>query len=212
MHRKKSLAGLAVTLAVLCAGCGSTPKDRFYTLAPALAALPPAAAGAQPRITVAIGPVKVPDAVDRPQMVVRAGPNRVESLEQQRWAGSLRSEIGRALVAGVGARLPDAQVSAADGQAARSAAYRVAIDVERFDAALNDSVSIQALWTVRQDNGTQLASGRYSASEPTGAGGYDAIAAAYARTLAGMSSVIAEAVRTAPAAAGKAGAGAIVKQ
>jgi uncharacterized lipoprotein YmbA len=95
--------------------------------------------------------------------------------------------------------LPDAQVSAADSQAARSAAYRVAIDVERFDAALNDSVSIQALWTVRQENGTQLASGRYSASEPTGAGGYDAIAAAYARTLAGMSGVIADAVRGAPA-------------
>jgi uncharacterized lipoprotein YmbA len=162
--------------------------------------MPPATANAnaQPRTSVAIGPVRVPDAVDRPQMVVREGPNRVEILEQQRWAGSLRSEIGRALAAGVGERLPDAQVSAADSQAARSAAYRVAIDVERFDAALNDSVSIQALWTVRQENGTQLASGRYSASEPTGTGGYDAIAAAYARTLAGMSGVIADAVRGAP--------------
>ena len=200
MNRKSSLAALAMIAAALSAGCGSTPKDRFYTLAPAPGAMPPATAGAQPRTSVAIGPVRVPDAVDRPQMVVREGPNRVEILEQQRWAGSLRSEIARALVAGVGERLPDAQVSAADSQAARSAAYRVAIDVERFDAALDDSVSIQALWTVRQDNGTQLASGRYSASEPTGAGGYDAIAAAYARTLAGMSGVIADAVRGAPLA------------
>ena len=202
MKKNNTLACLAAMVAALCAGCGSPPKEKFYTLAPATAALPPPASGAQPRTTVAIGPVRVPDAVDRPQMVVREGPNRVEILEQQRWAGSLRSEIGRALVAGVGARLPDAQVSAADSQAARSAAYRVAIDVERFDAALNDSVSIQALWTVRQDNGTQLASGRYSASEPTGAGGYDAIAAAYARTLAGMSGVIADAVRGAPPAQG----------
>jgi len=53
---------------------------------------------------------------------------------------------------------------------------------------------------VRQDNGTQLASGRYSATEPTGAGGYEAIAAAYARTLAGLSSVIADAVQGAPIA------------
>jgi len=138
--------------------------------------------------------------VDRPQMVVREGPNRVEILEQQRWAGSLRSEIARALVAGVGERLPDVQVSAGDSQAGRSAAYRVAIDVERFDATLNDSVSVQALWTVRRDSGAQVASGRYSASEPTGPGEYDAIAAAYARTLAGMSDVIADAVRTAPIA------------
>jgi uncharacterized lipoprotein YmbA len=200
MNNKNSRAALVVMLAALCAACGSAPKERFYTLAPAPGATPVTAnANAQPRTSVAIGPVRVPDAVDRPQMVVREGPNRVEILEQQRWAGSLRSEIGRALAAGVGERLLDAQVSAADSQAARSAAYRVAIDVERFDAALNDSVSIQALWTVRQENGTQLASGRYSASEPTGAGGYDAIAAAYARTLAGMSGVIADAVRGAPA-------------
>jgi uncharacterized lipoprotein YmbA len=202
MNKKSSLASLAVVVAALCTGCGSAPKERFYTLAPASGVLPSAAspAAAQPRTSVAIGPVRVPDAVDRPQMVVREGPNRVEILEQQRWAGSLRSEIARALVAGVGERLPDAQVSAGDSQAARSAAYRVAIDVERFDAALDDSVSIQALWTVRQDNGTQLASGRYSASEPTGVGGYEAIAAAYARTLAGMSGVIADAVRGAPLA------------
>jgi len=204
MNRTSKLASLAVMVAALCSGCGSAPKERFYTLAPAsgpaTAAAPATASNAQPRLTIAIGPVRVPDAVDRPQMVVREGPNRVEILEQQRWAGSLRSEIGRALAAGVGERLPDARVSAADSQAARSAAYRVGIDVERFDAALNGSVSVQALWTVRQDNGTQLASGRYSATEPTGAGGYEAIAAAYARTLAGLSSVIADAVQGAPIA------------
>ena len=202
MNSMNSLASLAVVVAALCAGCGSAPKERFYTLAPASGALPSAAspAATQPRTSVAIGPVRVPDAVDRPQMVVREGPNRVEILEQQRWAGSLRSEIARALVAGVGERLPEVQVSAGDSQAGRSAAYRVAIDVERFDATLNDSVSVQALWTVRRDSGAQVASGRYSASEPTGPGEYDAIAAAYARTLAGMSDVIADAVRTAPIA------------
>jgi uncharacterized lipoprotein YmbA len=76
----------------------------------------------------------------------------------------------------------------------RSAAYRAAIDVERFDATLNDSVSVQALWTVRRDSGAQVASSRYSASEPTGVGGYEAIAAAYARTLAGRSGVIGDVV------------------
>ena len=200
MNALKNLTGLSL-VAVLCAGCGSAPKERFYTLAPAPGAVPATAtmaANPQPRITVAIGPVRVPDAVDRPQMVVREGPNRVEILEQQRWAGSLRSEIARALVAGVGERLPDAQVSAGDSQAARSAGYRVAVDVERFDATLNDSVGIQALWTLRQDSGAAVASGRFSASEPTGPGGYDAIAAAYGRTLAGMSDVIANALRGAP--------------
>jgi uncharacterized protein len=77
----KSRLGLGLIVAALCAGCGSAPKERFYTLAPAPGAMPPIAATAQPRTSVAIGPVKVPDALDRPQMVVREGPNRVEILE-----------------------------------------------------------------------------------------------------------------------------------
>ena len=196
---KKTTAVLAsLMVALVCAGCASAPKERFYTLAPAPGPAQQAASATPPRYAVAIGPVKVPDAVDRPQMVVREGPNRVEILEQQRWAGSLRSEIGRALAAGVGAALPDAQVSVNDSLASRTAAYRVAVDVERFDAALNDSVSVQALWTLRQEGGTLVRSGRYNATEPTGPGGHEAIAAAYARALAGMSTVIAEALRAAP--------------
>ena len=200
MSNMKFHSSLILLAAMLCAGCGSAPKERFYTLAPAPGGAQTAAANAQARYSVAIGPVRVPDAVDRPQMVVREGPNRVEILEQQRWAGSLRSEISRALAAGVGAALPDAQVSVGDSQAGRNALYRVAIDVERFDAALNDSVSVQAVWTVRQEGSTVPRSGRYNATEPTGPGGHEAIAAAYARALAGMSTVIADALRAAPLA------------
>lgn len=202
MNKKKNRVSLAVLAAMLCAACSGPPKERFYTLAPAPAGAQTTVADAPPRYSVAIGPVRVPDAVDRPQMVVREGPNRVEILEQQRWAGSLRSEIGRALAAGVGAALPDAQVSVGDSQAGRNAGYRVAIDVERFDAALNDSVSVQASWTLRQEGSSVVRSGRYTATEPTGPGGHEAIAAAYARALAGMSKVIADALRAAPLASG----------
>ena len=104
------------------------------------------------------------------------------------------------LAAGVGAQLPEAQVSVHDGQAGRNAAYRVAVDIERFDATLNDSVAVQALWTLRQEGGKELGSGRFAATEPTGPGGYDAIAAAYGKALSAMSAEVAKAVRGAQAA------------
>jgi uncharacterized protein len=189
-----------MAMTVFLAACGSAPRDRFYTLAPAALNVPAATASAPARYGVAIGPVRVPEALDRTQMVVREGPNRVEILDQHRWAGSLRSEIARALAAGVGAQLPEAQVSMHDGQAGRNAAYRVAVDIERFDAAVNDSVAVQALWTIRQEGGRELGSGRFAATEPTGPGGYDAVAAAYAKALAGMSEQVARALRPALAA------------
>jgi uncharacterized lipoprotein YmbA len=200
MKRKARAAVGCLAMVMLLAACGSTPKDRFYTLAPASAVAPAATAGAPARYGVAIGPVRVPEALDRTQMVVREGPNRVEILDQHRWAGSLRSEIARALAANVGAQLPDAQVSVHDAQAGRNAAYRVAVDIERFDATVNDSVAVQALWTIRQEGGRELGSGRFAATEPTGPGGYDAIAAAYAKALAAMSGQVAQAVRAAQAA------------
>lgn len=200
---KKNIRTVTAWLAValLLGACGSTPKDRFYTLAPATLPAPGVNTGAQPLASVAIGPVRVPEALDRTQMVVREGPNRVEILDQHRWAGSLRSEIARALSAGVGAQLPNVQVSVHDGQAGRNAAYRVAVDIERFDATFNDSVAVQALWTIRQEGGKALGSGRFAATEPTGPGGYDAIAAAYAKALSAMSAEVAQALRTAPAVA-----------
>ena len=200
MKRKARAAVGCLAMVMLLAACGSTPKDRFYTLAPASAVAPAATAGALTRYGVAIGPVRVPEALDRTQMVVREGPNRVEILDQHRWAGSLRSEIARALAANVGAQLPDAQVSVHDAQAGRNAAYRVAVDIERFDATVDDSVAVQALWTIRQEGGRELGSGRFAATEPTGPGGYDAIAAAYAKALAAMSGQVAQAVRVAQAA------------
>jgi uncharacterized lipoprotein YmbA len=200
MKRKARAAIGCLAMSILLAACSSTPKDRFYTLAPASAMAPAATPSAPARYGVAIGPVRVPEALDRTQMVVREGPNRVEILDQHRWAGSLRSEIARALAAGVGAQLPDAQVSVHDGQAGRNAAYRVAVDIERFDAAVNEAVAVQALWTIRQEGGKELGSGRFAASEPTGPGGYDAIAAAYAKALAAMSAQVAQALRVAQTA------------
>ena len=97
-------------------------------------------------------------------------------------------------------QLPEAQVSVHDGQAGRNAAYRVAVDIERFDATVNDSVAVQALWTIRQEGGKELGSGRFAATEPTGPGGHDAIAGAYAKALSAMSAQVAQAVRGAQAA------------
>jgi len=86
-----------IAMAALCvaaaAGCGSTPKAHFYTLS----AVPAAAGATAPSATagygVAVGPITVPEAVDRPQIVVRLSPSQVEISELHRWAAPLKSEI-----------------------------------------------------------------------------------------------------------------------
>ena len=66
----------AVAAALLACACGSEPRIDFYSLAsPPAAAAPTAPAST---LSIHVGPVTVPDAVDRSQMVVRRDDNRVE--------------------------------------------------------------------------------------------------------------------------------------
>ena len=87
-------------LLLVLAACSSPPRERFYTLD---APEPPAAAQGAP--SIAVGPVTVPDLVDRPQIVVRGGPNQVHIVEQARWAEPLRSAIARVVAANLAAEL-----------------------------------------------------------------------------------------------------------
>ena len=62
-------------------------------------------------ITVVIGAVTVPELVDRPQIVVRAGTNHVAIDEFARWAEPLKSQIPRVFVADLSQLLNSPRVS-----------------------------------------------------------------------------------------------------
>ncbi len=187
-----------IAIAVLCvaaAGCGTTPKARFYTLS----AVPAAALGAAPRAVagygVAVGPISVPEAVDRPQIVVRLSPSQVEISELHRWAAPLKSEIPRVIAEHLTRLLDSARVWAYPSAAGPETDYRVLLDIERFDSAPGDTVAIDALWTVRRVSGGAPRSGRSSVRERTAGEGYDGLVAAHERALAAVSRDIAQAIR-----------------
>ena len=99
---------------LLLSACGSPPRERFYTLD---APEPPVAADGAPSISV--GPVSIPELVDRPQLVVRVRPNEVVLTEQERWAEPLRGAITRVVAANLAAAL-GARVAVAATSAARN--------------------------------------------------------------------------------------------
>jgi len=176
---------LMVVLALFLSGCGSTLKERFYTLdAPEP---PPTAAGGP---SVAVSPVTVPELVDRPQIVVRMGPNQVGIGEQARWAEPLKSAIARV----VAANLATALGGRVAPQRAGDADYRVAIDVQRFESTPGDGVLIDAAWSVAPKNGERRV-GRSLAREKVRGADYDALAAAHSAALAAISREIAAAIK-----------------
>ena len=181
----------ACWLALMLAGCGSPLKERFYVLS---ANPMPAPAPGGLSYRVAVGPVTVPAAVDRPQIVLRVNANRVALQEQSRWAEPLKESIPRVVASNLAVLLGDAQVAADAQDAAVPADCRVTIDIQRFDSVLGEAATLEVLWRVIVSSGTAT-DGRFLIREPAGGQGYDALAAAHSRALAALSQDIAAEIR-----------------
>jgi uncharacterized lipoprotein YmbA len=77
-------------------------------------------------------------------------------------------------------------------------AYRVTVDIQRFESVPGEAATLDALWQVRRvgaDTDAGATIGRTTLREPVQGEGYDALAAAHSRAIAGMSRDIAAAIR-----------------
>lgn len=195
--RRRELALVAaLALAQLAAGCASPPPERFYRLAVAPQTAAPATAtattGDGPVVTV--GAVTLPALVDRPQIVTLAAGSRVEVSEAHRWAEPLRLALGRVVAEQLAAALGTPLVYAYPQLAVADPAFRVTLNVQRFDATRGVAVDDELLWTVRRVADGQLRSGRSGGRAVPADASYDALAAAHVEALAVVSGDIARAI------------------
>jgi uncharacterized lipoprotein YmbA len=188
-------AALLLTISSL-SGCLGSPRETYYTLSASTAVTGATSASGESAYSIAVGPITLPEVVDRPQLVLRVGPNEVTFVELHRWAGSLKTEIPRIIADNLAGELNVKRVAAYPQSAGDNADYRVLIDIQRFDSTLGESVTIDALWTVKRVSDGVLRTGRSTARESGGGGTYDALAAAHSRALATISREIAEAIRS----------------
>lgn len=187
--RARARRGFAsVLMALTLAACGTSPPIRYFTLASE-----PVASSAAPTLSIAVGPVTVPELVDRPHFVMRSGASSVDIVETARWAAPLKSEIPR-VIADHLARLLDARAWSSAQRASSQPDYRVLIDIQRFEMSPQEGAVVQALWTVRPYGGAAPVSGRSLVTESAGAG-YAAYADAHSRALAAVSRDIATAIQ-----------------
>jgi uncharacterized lipoprotein YmbA len=189
-------ASCVLLFALVVAGCAS-PRSNFYTLNSA----------AKPGTTkagysVAVGPVSVPAAVDRPQIVVRLAPNQVAMDEFHRWASPLPDAIARVVAENLAATLGTPYVTLFTQPTASGAQYRVLVDVLRFESAPGEAASLDAVWTVRNAKGGTTRSGRTTVSEPVPDREYATLAAAHSRALGKLSADIAGVIQALAAAGG----------
>src|SRR5512143_2318980 len=86
------------------AGCvGTSRPSRFYTLAPA--EVHESAVATWNGAPLAIGPVEIPDYLDRQQIVTRTAEDELVVSDFDRWGGALERDSSSSLVAAAADRL-----------------------------------------------------------------------------------------------------------
>lgn len=183
-------------VATLLAACATTPEATFYRLGDSDAS----AAAASSTLSLAIGPIELPQYLDRPQIVSRDGANRLRIDEFHRWGGSLHEEIHRVLAARLGERLGTQRIYRYPSRIVAQTDYRVAVDVRVFDGVLGGAVKLDVAWSLIDDRSADVLVVRRSrhAGDATGAG-----YGAYAAALGGLLDRLADDVAAAIAAAKK---------
>ena len=184
--RSQPWTGIQFALVLLLAACGSTPKESFYTLsAPEPVATPEAAT-----LSVLVGPVTVPESVDRTPMVIRTGPNQVDIADLHRWAEPLKAAIPRVLAAHLARALPGTRVSASrQASSGPDADYRVVVDVSLFESSFAEGATLEAAWAISGKGGTQR--GRTVVREAAPTPDPSGIAAAHSRAIEKLAGEIA---------------------
>jgi uncharacterized lipoprotein YmbA len=95
---RSSRAGL---FTLLLYGCGTSPLPDYYLLTPN--AQP--ASGASSDLIIGVGPIEVSDFLERPQIAIHSGTNRLEVDELNRWAEPIDRAVIRVMALNLAALL-----------------------------------------------------------------------------------------------------------
>lgn len=177
---------------VIVPACLSKTQVRYYTLA----GTPPTAPAPEDfRYTVHVAPAAVPEALDRPELVLRVSATEVAIDDNHRWVEPLRTGIARAVADRLSRDLAGARVSALQPLPAQTSDVEVRMEVRSLEVGLTDGAVIDVAWTARWTKGATRSGRSIGRAPVVRGGGHDAAVAACTAALDVVGNDIAGAMR-----------------
>ncbi len=175
------IAGLMVLTA-----CGRSSPVAYYTLQPTATA---GAAETLPAdMAISVGPVMIPEALDRQLIVTRDAHDTLHLSEYHRWAAPLQKNIAEVLAQNLSHRLGSQRVTAYTAEDIFPPTHRIVVGINRFDGTLENHFVLDATWSVKKIGRQKpLAIRRTTISHPLQSADYRGLVAAQSKALASLS-------------------------
>lgn len=146
-------------------------------------------------LRIGIGPITIPDALKRDQLVTRDSRNVYQFDEFHRWAGVLEKDIAIVLGNNLEDLLGAEEIAFFPWMQYFKPTHRVVIDFIRFDGVLAREATLEARWAVADAEGqVTLARGKSVNRQTIEAGDYAGLLQAESQLLADLSREIAKAI------------------
>jgi uncharacterized lipoprotein YmbA len=188
----RALVGL---LFIFLTGCASTNPAKFYLLSPLPEGSTVKSSATDACVSLGVGPVKLPEYLNRPQIVTRASTNELIFGQFDRWAEPLSDTFPRVLAENLTRLLCTKSVMLYPWKPSTQIDYRVEAEVIRMDGALGKEASLEVWWSIGGGGEKKVLISRQSKfREPVAANDYEALVQAQSRLLASFSREIVEAM------------------
>ncbi|MES2569650.1 MAG: PqiC family protein [Verrucomicrobiota bacterium] len=165
--------------------CGCSTPEHYYRLS---AEGPAPATGSG--FALGVGPITLPDYIDRGELVFQSSETKFEVPYEQRWAGSLRDTTTRVLGTNLARRLGTGNLHTYPWPPGTPLRYQVRIDVRQFHARSGGDAILEASWVI-EEGGKEIRRQAVNLREPVTSKGYEGIVAAQSRLLVQFASAIA---------------------
>jgi len=175
----------------MLAGCGSSPPTNYYVLSSHDGATP---SGDAP--SLGVGPVTVPEYLNRADLVTGRAGNTLEIASFDQWAEPLDDGIKRVLAINLAGLLNTQNVHIHPWEPARAPKYAVRINLLQLDTSAGQA-TLAAEWQLYGPGATGATTGRLSRLQqplPGGTSQPEQIASAYSTLLFQLSELIAASI------------------
>ncbi|MGO9373938.1 MAG: membrane integrity-associated transporter subunit PqiC [Syntrophobacteraceae bacterium] len=191
----------AIFLLSLPLFCGCASKSPNYYVLHSLQSEAPGVktARAESDLTIGVGPIKIPEYLDRPQMATRSTPNSLEFAEFDKWAEPLDKNLASVLAENLSILLSTDRVVVFPWVGSRHVLYQVTVDVAQMEYTPDGKAVLVAGWSVFGNDGDKLLETKRSRIiVPVQSTGFEAVASAQSRAVGDMSREIAACIVSLP--------------
>ncbi|OED36788.1 hypothetical protein AB833_25590 [Chromatiales bacterium (ex Bugula neritina AB1)] len=184
-------------LALTVSGCINTPLPDYYVLTPERAEIPlqPGSSVYQEKLAnlaVGIGPITIPETLNRPNIVTPLDSNQLEVAEYHRWSEPLRENLSRVVITNIAGRLGINKLYAYPWLGSQID-LQVRIDVLQMIGSIETDVFLQVRWQLLSgDKKPKLIDTRITEyRQPVRESSYSSMVAAYSQVVAEFSDDVA---------------------